>query len=623
MLRRTLHPCNGFGAYGCISPAYAAADNARLIRIHLAGPYALGMRIGFPRRSELGSFALLLWIGAQAPLVSSQAAPRTVLVPVEFRAVKNGVPVVDLKPQELILRVDGVERPVLALDSVRLGPDANAAPAPFATNIGTGRGRDVILVVDEESFESGAESRLRDALSEVLRLLTPRDRAGLVSLHASGPNVALTAQPLTVKGALPSVRARAIGTESASDLACRTRRVLPTLTSLLDGLDRGVLPTVLLFSAALAAPRPTGSFREGADGACLLLPNDFDEFRGAAARSAAQLFAIHLADASSSQQGPASAAGLERLAGEAGGQFLRVTGDPVPVMNRIVSDTAGFYVASIALEPASRGAVTRSVDVRVQREGVTTRMRPVLAMPPLESKTVSPRDMIRVPTGFRALPLRAAGFTSRDTGSSAKVVVLFEPIEPSVSLQSASAALFNAKGQLVAQWAGESQDLSRRPAMAGLAVAPGTYRLRVAAVDSIGRSGAVDDELRVELPAAGSLTTSGVVLGVSTTTGFSPRLLFTNADPKAAVYLEAYGAAPCTAVSAVLEIASSDLASQAPPLAKSTASSAQVDQSDACIIFGELDLAALPPGDHTIRVQLQLNGAVIGRRLHSLRKSGG
>jgi hypothetical protein len=217
------------------------------------------------------------------------------------------------------------------------------------------------------------------------------------------------------------------------------------------------------------------------------------------------------------------------------------------------------------------------------------------------------------------LPLRAAGIPSRDTGKSVKVVVLFEPIEPAVSLSSASAGLFDAKGQLVAQWAAEPEDLAKRPVMAGLTAAPGTYRLRVAAVDALGRSGTVDDDLRVELAAAGSIFTSGVVLGAATSGGFAPKLQFTPADSAAAVYLEVYGATSCAAVSAQFEIAASE---QAPPLARSTTLAAPVAQSDACILVGELDLAALAPADYAIRVQLHLNGDVIGRRLYTLRKTG-
>jgi hypothetical protein len=259
------------------------------------------------------------------------------------------------------------------------------------------------------------------------------------------------------------------------------------------------------------------------------------------------------------------------------------------------------------------------VELRIRRDGVAARLKPELVVPPLESRTVTPRDMMRASTEYRSLVLRAAGFSSRNTRDTAKVVVLFEPAESAVSLSAARAGLFDAAGKLVAEWTAELEDLANRPVMAGLTVPPGTYRLRVAAVDSIGRSGAVDDELRVEIPAAGAVSTSGVVFGAVTTTGFSPRLQFTSRDVTAAVYLEVYGASPCSAVSAAFEIAASE---HAPPLSKSTAAAIPMEQSDACILVGGLDLSGLPQGDYAVRLQLQVNGEAAGQRLRAIRKSG-
>jgi hypothetical protein len=239
--------------------------------------------------------------------------------------------------------------------------------------------------------------------------------------------------------------------------------------------------------------------------------------------------------------------------------------------------------------------------------------------PAVESKTVSTRDMIRTTSAFRALQLRAAAFASRDTEKTAKVVVLFEPVEAGVSLTSAMAGLFDAKGTLVSQWTPESQDLAGRPVLAGLAAAPGAYRLRVAAVDSRGRSGAVDQDVTVGPFAAGSVTTSGVILGVQGTGPFFPRLQMTPADTVAHVYFEAYGAGPCAGLSATIEVAP---ALQAPAIARSTAGASPIENSDGCIMFGEYSVAALPPGDYAFRIRLQRGETVLAERLRSLRKAG-
>ena len=545
------------------------------------------------------------------------SAARTVLATIEFRALQDGTPLFDLRPQDIGLRVDNVDRDLEALDLVRPGAHDSVMPRPFATNGASRRGRDLLFVLDEESYQPGGESRLREVIGSALGRLTTIDRAGLVSLHASGVSLALTTNPASRQSALAQVRGRSISTASTAALSCRTRRLMPVITSLFEGLDTEVTTTIVLFSAALAAPPATNIVTPGIDSACQLSAEDFDEFRSAAARSAAQFYAIHLADSAASVD-PRNAAGLERLAGEAGGQFLRVSGDPAPPMRRIVEDAGGFYVASFMVEPVGR-STKRAVELRIQRNGAIARYKRELIAPAVESKTVSTRDMIRTTTEFRALQLRAAAFSSRDTDTTAKVVVLFEPVEAGVTLKSAMAGLFDAKGKLIAEWAAESPDLTGRPVMAGLAAASGEYRLRVAAVDWSGRSGAVDQDVTVGLSPAGSMTLSGLVLGVQGTGPFFPRLQVTAADTVAHVYFEAYGAASCAGLSAAIEIAP---AVQAPAIVRSTAAASPIEKSDGCILFGEFPVAALPPGDYSFRIRLQRGETVIGERLRTLRKGG-
>ena len=562
-----------------------------------------------------GLLFLTLLLAAAAPPVSGQNAS-VVLVGVEFRAEKSGAPVVDLRLDEVTVLVGGVPQQILALDPVRSG--SSSTVGPFATNLTTRRGRDLVFVVDEDSLQVGGESRLRDALSEMVRQLTPLDRAGLISLTPSGPSVSLTSSLSSVQAAIPRLRGRAIGTESATDLSCRTRRALHALSALMQGLDAGVTTSVLLFSNAIAAPAAAAVARPGLEVACLLTPDDFTEFRVAAMRSPARFYAIHTGDATSTQLEARTGAGLERLASDAGGRFLTIAGDASPAMKIIASTAPVTYVATVALDATASRQARPPVQVQVKRDGVDVRSRANVIVPPVESKTVSPRDMMRAATAFRDLPLRAAGVASRESSSRAKLVVLFEPLEPGVALTSAMAGLFNDKGQLVAQWNGERDALQARPVVAGLTAPPGRYRLRVAAVDSKGRSGAVDDELAVELMSAGPATTSGIVLGVPSQSVFAPTLLFTATDPAAAAYLEVYGVGPCSALSGTIEIASSP---QSPALAKADAAATQVEQSDACILFGGADIKALAPGDYTIRVEIRRGSDTIGRLTRVLRKA--
>jgi hypothetical protein len=122
----------------------------------------------------------------------------------------------------------------------------------------------------------------------------------------------------------------------------------------------------------------------------------------------------------------------------------------------------------------------------------------------------------------------------------------------------------------------------------------------------------------VELPPAGSVRTSGVVMGLPLQSGFAPRLQFTSADTDAAVYVEVYGVPSCSSLSGTLEIASSDAT---PALTKASVSATQDAQSDACILFGSASIKALAVGDYTIRLAIQRNGETLGQRMRILRKT--
>jgi hypothetical protein len=256
--------------------------------------------------------------------------------------------------------------------------------------------------------------------------------------------------------------------------------------------------------------------------------------------------------------------------------------------------------------------------VRVKRAGVTVRVRREVAMPGGEPRSVPARDMIRTANDFRDLPLRAAAFASRGTGSQAKVVVLFEAVEPTAALASAIFGAFDARGKLVAEWTSAREDLVTRPAAAALMLPPGDYRLRVASVDALGRSGAVDADLRVETSAARSIATSAIVLGAMTPNGFSPKLQFTPGDAKATVYQEVYGVASCAAVVGRLELAAT---AEARAIVGAAAAAIPIDRADGCILHGELDLTALPPADYSVRVEIAASGTTVSRTTRTLRKA--
>src|SRR5918993_1952948 len=97
------------------------------------------------------------------------------------RAVANGQPVADLKPEDVSIRVDGKPREIKNLELVTAATAAPATPAgvkaepaialppPFETNVATAPaasssatgGREFVIMVDEEGIAPGQEEPIR------------------------------------------------------------------------------------------------------------------------------------------------------------------------------------------------------------------------------------------------------------------------------------------------------------------------------------------------------------------------------------------------------------------------------------------------------------------------------
>jgi hypothetical protein len=215
--------------------------------------------------------------------------------------------------------------------------------------------------------------------------------------------------------------------------------------------------------------------------------------------------------------------------------------------------------------------------------------------------------------------MRTTAFSSMMPGDSKlKVIAIAEPTDPSVKLTAAGAGLFDAKGKLTAQWTATDADLATptRTLMAGLAVPPGVYRLRFAAVDTLGRTGSADQEITVELVPAGPLKLSAIALGLSRG-GFVPKLQF-SAEPTALAYFEIYGP-PQERVSVAVEIAR-DI--NGPALASVPGSIGATQEPNRYSATAAVPIGSLPPGDYVVRAVVGVPGQPSGRVLRTLRKVG-
>jgi hypothetical protein len=556
----------------------------------------------------------------------------------EFLAVANdGTPIEDLKPEEVQLKLDGRLRPLRSVQWVPVfhprtsdGRPAMPLPPPFSTNTAQDGTRTLLLVIDDSSFRPGREKPLRDVVHNFLGSLGPRDLSALVTVPYGGLKTDLTNEHERVSVALSKLVGQAPQTETGSDLACRTRRSLESLTGLLESLRGGEGPTtVLFFSSRLAGPRRDADLTR-APGRCEITVDHFNRVGDAASAVRALFYIIQPDDTmlhggSNQTEGLAGGGfigsdnpleGLEHLSGVTGGKRLQLQTAGDASLSRVTRETAGYYMIRFDVDSSDREGLRRHADLRVSRPGVSLRVRPRFTVPPSEPPNApTPLSMLRYGRVFRGLPLRTAAYVSDNPlDDKLKVVTIVEPLDPSAKIVSLTAALFDENGHSNAQWT--ATDTDARPLIGAMAAPPGVYRLRVAATDSLGRAGTTDAEVRVELAPAGVLSLSGVVLGLSRKGVFTPKMEFTD-EPSALASVEVYGQPAGEPMWVSFELATTV---NGPPLVTTPGVIESTRIRDRFVVTGAVPINSLPPGDYVVRAIGGLKGQPTGRSVRTLRK---
>jgi len=613
-----------------------------------------------------------LIVRAATPPAQDTAARGGAPIAIDFGAVSpDGRPVLDLKVEELSLKIDGKARVIHSLQLVQVpgaqsGHDAEhpLLDTPFASNASVDTGRTLILVIDDESIRAGSEAATRQAAAQFLSGLSPRDRVALVTVPHGDMKVDLTSDFAKVRTAVDQVTGQAPENESMSDAACRTRSDLQSLSGMLDSLSGGQTPvTVVFFASSLISSRTqttmnrnTATSAAGAPlggantlGTCDLQPEEFEKVAAAAVQARAHFYVIQ-PDLSASSRfnnptGATTAAartggdavvrginsidqGISDLTGVTGGERypLASTGDNALI--RVALETSAYYLATFEPEDNERNGTTHKIDLKVARPNITLRVLPSVVIPAVNvaagaSTTTPPRVMLGEMRAFHDLALRSAGFTARYAKSNKmQIVAVFEPEDPLATLTSAMAGLFDSSGKLVHSWTATPADLAKTPVTAALTAPPGKYRLRVAATDKNQRSGATDADIDATLTDAGSLKLSSLLLGSNSTKEpiiFMPKLQFTD-EAVALAYLEVYGQLGDGGLVAIFQLAKT---ADGPAMLVQPASIDPTTDPDRFIVEAAIPIGNLPPGDYVVRALIgaQKEGEPLGKVMRTLRKT--
>lgn len=590
--------------------------------------------------------ALALGLGVPGAARQGQEARPAQTVSVDFVVVtKDGQPVTDLKLGEVSLRIDNKIRTLKSLQFIPLSSgmgragaldvtSAKVAPA-FATNVVpvASSPRAIVIIVDDESMPIGQEIKLRSALNNFVQNLPATDPVALVTVPHGGVKVGFT----TDRDRLSRAIANISPIVPIASAPCQTKDTLSTLEGTLDLLTRNSDQpvTVAFLSASLSgqsqaevAQRPTASGGGGVSdqaGSCHIVADNFVRVGQAVAAARAQLYVIN------PDYSPQPVlAGIESLRGQTNAPLFHLTSSGEPGLTRMARETAGYYSATFETQPDELTGKAHLSSIKTTRPDVDVRDKPFLIMgrsaPSLSatSRATAPvittaYDMVRSGRAFGDLPLRATASPSGNANGAVNVIGWFEPTDASVKVMTAAAALIDENGNAQAYWQSEpNQPLTTWPTAIGLTVKPGTYRLRIAAIDANGRTGLIDDKVEAALQPAGPLHLSGLVLGLSRAGGFTPQMQFST-EASAIAYIEMYGGTEGMQVSVVFEVART---TDGPAIMNVGGAVAATKEDGKFVVTCAIPVGALTPGDYAIRAVVTVAGQGSGRVLRTLRKTG-
>jgi VWFA-related protein len=579
---------------------------------------------------------------------------------------KDGRPVIDLTAPDFSVTVEGKPRKVLfarfrgtAESSPAGTAAASAGPAAHIDNSRSAGGRLVMFVVDRDSIKKGAEKALLESGTAVLDALSPSDAAGLLSIPVGGTDPTRDhsrvreelqrvagSQPAAIGGvqdrnitwdeALAFERGDQTTTSRVIERECRAAGAaapmgncpteLEAQARALLGTGRAHARTVLqALEGMLKALQPLRGPKHivmisGGQAFDQELLIHYNEFARAAAAARVTLHAVHVdqpdsdvADrktVSSAFGGRDMASGLTTMTGMTGGAYYSGVGRASGVFERIRTEIANDYELGIETTAGDADGRLREVGVKVNRPEVTVRARRqiLLEKPGSEAPKDAVLTLLSQPTDLADLPIAVASYSTRGEEPASLKVLLSAEFGAPVSDW---AFIVFDRGKVLADGRQQTAGETANRITTSLQLAPGRYRIRVAATAADGRAGVIDAPLNVGLRAAGPLQLSDVIVG----TALSGRV-----QPQSRVFAG-------QTLAALLEIVSADVAAlektrvameiipagAAEPARRVLMAARGGASSVVVLAEAQIDTKALPPGRYTASAIPLIDTQIVGR----------
>ena len=324
--------------------------------------------------------------------------------------------------------------------------------------------------------------------------------------------------------------------------------------------------------------------------------------------------------------------GLRELSWEAGGGLFRVLGMSDGVFQRLGRELSGYYLLGVETDPRDQDGRPHQIRVEVRRRGTTVRARQqfqVSADRPLQQTRKSDEELLaqalRAPFPIADLTLRLANYAHHDVDTSKVRVLLAAEIERADEGSSELGigfTLIDAEGRVAAHIierstlapvGGETGRVLKY--VRSFLVDPGTYTLRVAAIDGHGRLGSVEREVHAWEMSGEPLSVGDLV--VDNEPGQPGEPIEPSVDVRLdtgrlAAYLELYAADPRSfqSTQVAIEVAEQE---SGPALTAIAATLQEMTDSRHQAASAVLPVDQLPAGPYVARAIVSLSGAVVGK----------
>ena len=614
--------------------------------------------------------------GQQAPTFTAGVD----LVTVDVSVVDNtGRPVRGLGVEDFELKVDGEPRRIVSAQFVQQSAASGPPPSTqYSTNEGSEGGRLIMLVVDQGNIRQGrgaayirASERLLDDLGpgdrvavafipggrviDFTRHLTQVRRALRQTLGDAETPVSASARPrVGIAEALAYRRGdtsvlRTVDARECSGLSEAIERQICAneLTNEMEQLSYAVwhrtentlnvLRQILGGLVSVPGPKTLVMLTEG-----LYIDREFG-FLGSVARQAAaarvSMYAVVLDDqyadfdVQSYGVSPTSGAdrqlrleGIESLIGMTRGATYRVASGAHGTFERLARELTGYYLVAFEPLPEERDGSAHEIAVRVGRRGVEVRARREFTVSPTAAAKGTDdellADTLRSPLTATEFPLRVVTYSFPDPENGLVRVLIgagLGRVTDDAPVKAIAYAVTDDRGRLVT---GRRYDVdppkdNDHRWNGTVTLRPGTYTLKVAAVDADGRRASVEHQVDASLFRAGDLVVGDLMLTEhpgGDGWALRPEIEPTFGRATLGSYVEVFSTIPdvLKACEVTVEIASD---ANAPTLVTARSSLRTSRDGVRAIGLGEAALDPLPPGEYVARASVRLGGKPVARVL--------